>query len=157
MPTTDPSGTVARLRSTALELVSLVGGADPGRLRVAPAPGEWSAATVVAHLADAELVYGVRLRMILTADRPWLVSFPEKAWAGRFGPLEPDAKESLQRWRTLRDANLRVFASVGEGEWAREGVHDERGTLTVAALAGLLADHDRAHLGQIRQALAGSN
>lgn len=156
MATTDPSGTIDRLRSTALDLVSLVAGADPGRFRAVPSPGEWSAATVVAHLADTELVYGVRLRMILTVDRPWLVSFPEEAWADRFGPLEPDAKESLQRWRSLRDANLRVFAGVAGDEWTREGVHDERGTLTVAALAGLLADHDRAHLGQIRQALAAS-
>jgi hypothetical protein len=144
-----------RLRSTALDLVSLVTGADPGPLRAVPGPGEWSAAVVVAHLADAELVYGVRTRMMLTADRPWLASFDEELWTERFAPLEPDVRESLQRWRVQRNANVAVFGSLSDEEWSREGVHDHRGTITVADLAELLASHDRAHLDQIRRALAG--
>lgn len=156
MPTTSPAGILDRLRSTALDLVSLVAGADPAPLRAVPGPGEWSAATVVAHLADAELVNAVRFRAMVTADRPWLVPFPTEAWATRFGPLESDAKDSLRRWRVLREANLRLLASLGDEEWAREGVHDERGALTVTALAGLLVAHDRAHLDQIRSALAAS-
>ena len=154
MPTASPGVVLDRLRATALDLVSLVSAADSGRLRAQPAPGEWSAATVVAHLADAEVVYSVRARMMLTADRPWLVAFAEEAWADRFAPLDVDVRDSLQRWRVLRDANLRLFVSLDEREWAREGVHEERGTLTVAGLADLLASHDRAHLTQIRNALA---
>lgn len=156
MPTTSPAAALDRLRSTALDLVSLVTGADPGPLRAVPAPGEWSAATVVSHLADAELVYGVRARMMLTVDRPWLASFDEELWAARLGPLEPDVRESLQRWRVLRDANVRLFGSLSEEEWSREGVHDQRGALTMAALATLLVSHDRAHLDQIRRALSGA-
>ena len=129
---------------------------EPAALSAVPAPGEWSAATVVCHLADTELVFGVRARMILTADRPWLAAFAEEPWAARFAPLEPDARESLQRWRVLRDANLRVFASLDEDDWRREGVHEERGTITVATLAEILAAHDRTHLDQIRRALAGA-
>lgn len=154
MPTASPAGVIDRLRSTALDLVSLVTGADPLPLRAVPGPGEWSAATVVAHLADAELVYGVRARMMLTADRPWLVSFDEEAWAARFAPLEADVRESLQRWRILRDANVRLFSSLTDEDWSREGVHDERGMLTMAALAEILVSHDRAHLDQIRRALS---
>ncbi|MDP9387845.1 MAG: DinB family protein, partial [Actinomycetota bacterium] len=120
----------------------------------APAAGGWSAATVVAHLADAELVYSVRVRLVLTAERPWLVAFAEEPWAERFAPLEPDVRESLQRWRLLRDGNVRLFESLTDEEWAREGVHEERGTLSVAAIADLLAAHDREHLDQIRRALS---
>ena len=151
---TTPAATVERLRATALDLVSLVGGADDGALHTAPEPGEWSAATVVAHLADAELVWGVRARLILTTDRPWLASYPEDVWADRFAPLEPDTREALSRWRQLRDANVRVFAACDEADWIREGVHDERGTITLATVATLLVHHDRVHLDQIRAALA---
>ena len=154
MATTDPAVALDRLRATALDLVSLVGGAGPAALAAVPAPGEWSAATVVAHLADAEQVWGARARMIITSDHPWLASYPEEAWADRFAPLEPDVKETLSRWRLLRAATVRALASCDEADWAREGVHDERGAITLAALAGILADHDRAHLGQIRRALA---
>lgn len=143
-----------RLRSTALDLVSLVSHVDPGRLGRAPAPGEWSARTVVAHLADAELVYSVRARVILTGDRPFLPAFDEQAWAARCAGLDGDVRDTLQRWRALRDANIRLFASLDGDEWAREGVHEERGPMTLAALAGIVASHDRSHLDQIRTALA---
>src|SRR5688572_6742575 len=93
--------TVERLKATARDLLSLVGGADPARLNREPAPDEWSAATVVAHLADTEAVYGIRLRRMLTEDRPLLEPFDEHVWAQRFGPLEPSVKDSLQRWRSL--------------------------------------------------------
>ena len=155
MATTDPSAHVERLKATVLDLVSLVSGADPARLAAEPAPGEWSAATVLAHLADIEMVYGLRLRMVLTADRPWLAAILEGEWADRLAHLEPAAKDSLQRWRIQRDANLRVLASVTEGEWLREGVHQERGAVTVADLARNWVEHDQTHLGQIRRALAG--
>ena len=154
MPTANPAGVIDRLRATALDLVSLVTGADAGPMRRAPGPGQWPAATVVSHLADAELVYSVRARLMLTGDRPWLPTFPEEAWAQRFAPLDRDVRDALQRWRVLRDANLRLFSSLSDDEWACEGVHEQRGTLTVTGLAELLVGHDRAHLDQIRRALS---
>ncbi|HET7486755.1 MAG TPA: DinB family protein [Acidimicrobiales bacterium] len=150
-----PEGILDRLRATALDLVSLVRGSDEAVLRKAPAGGGWPAATVVAHLADAEQVHGVRARMMLTSNRPWLTSFDEDGWAERFAPLEPDTREVLQRWRVLREANIRLFEALDDDEWQREGVHDTKGTQTVAGLARIMADHDREHLAQIRQALAG--
>ena len=153
MPAAGPN-TLERLRSTALDLVSLVSGVDAARLRRPPAPGEWSAGTVVAHLADAELVYSFRARMILTGDRPFLPAFDEQAWAARCATLDGDVRDTLQRWRALREANVRLFASLDEVEWAREGVHEERGPITLASLADVVAAHDRSHLDQIRTALA---
>ena len=150
----DVSTHVARLRSTGRDLVSLVTGADAAALHREPEPGEWSAATVVSHLADAELVYAVRLRLIIAEDRPMLTAFDENAWAERFGELDEDPKDSLARWRALRDNNLRLIDSLVEGEWERSGIHAQKGLLTVAGVVKLLAEHDRAHLDQIRRALA---
>jgi len=150
----DPAASLTRLKGTIRELVSLLATARPDRLSRPPAPGGWSPATVVAHLADAEMVYSVRLRMVLTADRPYLAAFDEEAWVRRFGELEPDAKESLARFRTLREANLRLLDSLDEGEWKLSGLHAERGEQTVAQIAALLADHDRTHVDQIRAGLA---
>ena len=150
----DASTYVERLRSTARDLVSLVTGADAAALQREPEPGEWSAATVVAHLADAEMVYAVRLRLIIAEDRPMLTAFDENAWAERFGELDEDPKDSLARWRALRDNNLRLIDSLVEGEWERSGIHAQKGLLTVTGVVKLLAEHDRAHLDQIRRALA---
>lgn len=143
-----------RLRTTGRDLVSLVSGADAVDLRREPAPGEWSAAVVVSHLADVELVWSVRLRMVVADDRPTLVPFDESAWAERFGDLDEDVRDTLQRWRAVRDANLRLLDSLVDEEWERAGSHPQRGPLTVAALVKLQAEHDRIHLDQIRSALA---
>jgi len=136
-------------------LARSTGAADPARLDRPPAPEEWSAATVVAHLADTELVYGERLRRVLTEDRPRLEAFDEAVWAERFGSLEPGTKEALQRWRSLRESTTRILESLSDDEWELEGVHSRRGLLTVAALAEAMVNHDRNHLDQIRRALAG--
>lgn len=154
MPPLDPATAVDLLKGTGRELVALLATATREAVHRAPAEGEWSPATVVSHLADAELVYSVRIRMTLTGDRPYLAAYDENAWVLRFAELEPDPKESLARWRSLRDANVRVLESLEPDEWKLHGLHPERGELSVAQIAQLLVEHDRAHLGQIRSGLA---
>jgi len=44
-----------------------------------PTADEWSAHVVV-HPADAEQVYGVRLRMLLTRERPFLAAYAVDPW-----------------------------------------------------------------------------
>src|SRR5687768_11004389 len=154
MPPADVSAHLARLRTTGRDLVSLVAGAEPAALRREPEPDEWSAATVLGHLADAEQVYGVRLRMIVAEDRPVLMPYDEDAWADRFGELDDDPRDTLARFRTLRESNLRLLDALFDGEWERTGVHQQRGVMTVSAVVKLLAEHDRSHLDQLRRALA---
>src|SRR5262249_3819703 len=53
-----------------------------GLLDAPPAPDEWSAATVVGHLYDVDIVYGFRWRLVLTEDHPDYPGYDEKSWAG---------------------------------------------------------------------------
>lgn len=154
MASLDPQTAVARLKSTPRELVALLGTAKHDQVHRSPGEDEWSPATVVTHLADAELVYSVRIRMILTGDRPYIAAYDEEAWVDRFAELEDDVKDTLARWRSLRDANLRLLASLDDAEWELSGMHAERGELTVAQIADLMAKHDRNHVDQIRAGLA---
>ena len=153
MPPQEHAATLDRLRATSRDLVALMGTATGDQLRKAPAPGEWPAFTVLTHLADAELVYGARLRLIVAEDNPRLPAFDENAWADRFGTLE-DPRDALDRWRATRASTIRIFESLADEEWARSGLHEERGVLTAGDIAQLLADHDAAHLNQIRTCLA---
>ncbi len=144
------------LRQTLRHVTDLVNGVSTERLRRAPAPGEWSPAQVVAHLADTDLVYGVRVRMIVTQDRPTLVGFDQDAWTDRFGGLDANARETIERWRANRLSTLRLFESLTPAEWERVGRHTERGEQSVRTIAGLMAGHDRAHVGQILRGLEAS-
>ena len=150
----DPQTALARLKSTHRELVALLGTAKPEAVHRAPVEHEWSPAVVMAHLADAELVYSVRIRMVLTGDRPYIAAYDEQAWVDRFAELEVDVKETLARWRSLREANVRLLASLDETEWKLSGLHAERGELSVAQIAALMAKHDAEHVDQIRAGVA---
>ena len=153
-PPPDPQAALARLRSTARDLVALTSGETTERLAREPDEDEWAPGVVLSHLADAELVYSVRIRMALTGDRPYLPAFDERVWVRRFSELDDDPKQSLARWRILRDQNVKLLESLEEDEWKLTGVHAERGELSVTQMADLLAKHDTDHLDQIRRGLA---
>ena len=55
----DPLKVEAR---TAMKLERLINGVPASKLRKRPAPGKWSVAEILAHLADSEIVRGWRMR-----------------------------------------------------------------------------------------------
>jgi DinB superfamily len=103
---------VAVLRSTLDELSSLLEDKSAEHLKRRPVPGEWGARQVLNHLADTDLVYGVRVRMMVTQERPMIVGYDQDAWNDRFGDLDAAPWETLERWKALRRANLRVYESL---------------------------------------------
>src|SRR3712207_445700 len=58
------------LRSTRASLSQVVEGLSDTQLSRPEAEGKWSTRQVLQHLADSELVWGYRLRMVLAHDRP---------------------------------------------------------------------------------------
>jgi hypothetical protein len=154
MTTGDRLGALERLRTTGRDLVSLLSGASDDHLARRPSEAEWSAAEVISHLGDAELVYATRLRLIVAQDLPRLSWYDEEAWVERFGPLDEDTRATMARWRALRDNNVRLLESLAEEEWARSGMHESEGRLTVEAIVKRMVAHDRNHLDQIRAALS---
>jgi hypothetical protein len=122
------------------------------------APGKWSAAIVIAHLADAELVGAFRLRLILAHDRPPLAPYDQDLWARRLHYERVSPRESLERFTVLRHANLVLWTGASPEELARVGIHGERGEESVERMRRLYAGHDLAHLRQlerVRRAVTG--
>src|SRR5688572_25126445 len=58
-------------------LTPRIAGLDDTTLRRPEAPGQWSVIEVVQHLADSDLVFGYRLRMIVTEDHPTVSAGPK--------------------------------------------------------------------------------
>ena len=141
------------LRSTVADLVALTSNRTSRDLNHAPQRGEWSAAQVAAHLADAELVYSVRVRLILTDDNPTITAYDQDAWASRLSMSDLDVAGSVARFRMLREANLRLYESLEADEWDRVGTHEEVGLVSITSIVETLIGHDRAHLDQIRKLL----
>ena len=128
-------------------------GVSEAALRRAEAPGKWSAADVVQHLADSELVLGFRLRMILTEDRPAIQGYDQDKWAGTLRYPDVPLAEARAQLSALRAANLRVLRRLGPADWERVGLHSERGPESVGHLTKLMGAHDMVHRRQIDRIL----
>src|SRR5580704_14892462 len=97
---------------TPAKLGRLIDGVPASRLRERPAPGKWSVAEILAHLADAELVTSWRIRQILGAPGTPLQAYDQDSWAAACHYEKRDPRKSLEQVRMLREANLALLASL---------------------------------------------
>jgi len=135
-------------------LERLIRGVSRGVLTRRPGPGKWSIVEIVAHLADAELAMGWRLRSMLATPGVHLQWWDEHLWSEKCNYLRISPWRSVATFRTLRESNLALLRSVPPQEWgASYGVHDKRGRQTVVEFVRMEAGHDLNHLLQIERLL----
>ena len=145
----------AELRADLDELAELVLDLPAAQLELRPAePGAWTARQVLAHLADFELIAAVRVRTVLSMDRPALASYGQEDFTDRFSALET-AEDALERFTVNRLATLRVLEALGPADLERTGVHPGRGEETLRRTLEMVVRHDRAHLEQLARAAEG--
>jgi hypothetical protein len=113
------------------------------------APGKWSVAEIVCHLADCELVFGFRLRQTLAEDEPTIQPFDQDKWAATYSGVP--ASEALEVFSALRKWNLRLIRTASPAAAGRKVTHPERGTMTFQTIVETMAGHDLNHLGQLRK------
>ena len=130
-------------------LRAAVSGLSAAQLARPEAPGKWSIAQTVAHLADSEVVFGWRLRLVLAQDRPTITGFDQDAWSARLGGAYPDVGSAIQQIAILRGTNLSLLRALAPADWDRVGLHVERGEESVRHMAKLYAGHDLVHQRQI--------
>ena len=135
--------------STYKRLVKLIEGLSTRELAYRPAPDRWSIRDIIGHLADGELAHSYRYRKILAEDRPHIDPYDQEAFAERLRRQKEPVRDALERFRALREANLKLIRSTPKSDWDRYGVHAERGNESFGRIVMLLAGHDLNHLKQI--------
>jgi hypothetical protein len=126
-------------------------GIDDATLHRPEKPGKWSILQVVQHLADTELVYRYRIRMILAQPTPEIQGYDQDLWAVNLDYNEKDLSEALEIIRVLRAANLKMLRGLNATQMERLGIHSERGPESVRKILLMTAAHDILHLNQIRR------
>lgn len=142
---------VAVLTQTPQALRHAIEGLSSEALQAPEAPGKWATNQVLQHLADSELVWGYRLRMVLAQERPPLVGYDQDLWATRLHYDEARVEQALEEFTVLRRANLRLLDRMSPADLERVGVHAERGEESVAHMMRLYAGHDLLHLRQLER------
>lgn len=135
-------------------LIRGIHGLSTEDLRRPERPGKWSIATVLQHLADSEVVWAWRVRLILGQDRPMLTSYDQDLWAQRLHYDHASPAEALELFGVVRHANVRLVSRARPEELDRVGIHAERGEESVRHLVRFHAGHDLLHLNQIARVRA---
>ncbi len=140
--------------ATAGKLSRLIKGVPLAQLRKRPEPEKWSVSEILAHLADAEIVGGFRLRFILGSPGATIVAYDQDNWvtSGHYDKRDP--QKSVELFRVLREANLALLKSLKAEQWKLCGVHSERGQESIEHIVRMFAGHDINHLQQIEKVLA---
>jgi hypothetical protein len=140
---------VESLRQTTTRIQEVAAKLGPAGLARSYGPGKWTGAQVLAHLADAEMVIGYRLRQALTEDNHVIQPFDQELWAKKYEGV--DGALALATFVAVRQWNLALIQGLTPQELARPAFHPERGPEGVGQIIKMLAGHDLNHLSQLEQ------
>lgn len=139
------------------ELVSLLASA-PDRIDAAlaarpadasPATGEgeagWSLSEILGHLCDSARYWGARMRMVLHEEHPQLEVFDQDLFVRLAAYRYLPAATLAQEFRLLSEANVASLRGLTPEQWQREGVHSERGSITLHDIVTIEVEHELGH------------
>ncbi len=142
----------AILASTPVRLAALLAALGPQKAAASPAPGKWSPAEILAHLADCELAFGFRLRQTLAEDNHVVQPFDQDKWAAPYPAIPAD--QALAAFTAFRDWNRLLLAAALPEAANRPVSHPERGAMTFLTIVETMAGHDLNHLAQLEKIAA---
>jgi hypothetical protein len=143
-----------RFRRGAEIVATSTTGAAGSELDFKPAEDQWSVRMILCHLADAEMVYGMRFRQVIAEDNPTLQAYDQNAWASNLNYSSHKVSQLLESFRRLRTDNFELLKDLPESTFARTGMHSENGKMTLLDLLRLQAGHAESHVKQLQRVRA---
>lgn len=135
-------------------LGEVTAGLTPMQLRAAPAPDEWSANDVLAHMRACADMWGGCIVAMLAEDHPTLRAVNPRSWIKKTDYLALDFQPSLRAYATQRAELLALLEPLPSEGWSRAATVTGAGAVlerSVHFYAQWLARHERPHLKQIER------
>ena len=141
------------LEETRKRIPAIAQSLGPEGLKRTYAPGKWTAAQVLAHLADCEIAFGFRVRQIVAEPSLGIQTFDENRWARHYEGL--DGLEAAHTFQALRAWNVSLFRLLDAEDLDKAATHPERGPEKPGVVIRILAGHTLNHLAQLETILSG--
>ena len=142
----DVEASIARYERGAARLRAACGGLSAEQANRRVGPGTWSVQEVAVHLLDSDLAATHRMRRIAAEDQPLLVAYDENAFIARLPADRLDLGEVLAAFEANRRFTARWLRTLAPGDFARTGIHTERGKVTLGEIVSTYAWHVDHHL-----------
>jgi hypothetical protein len=137
---------IEALNGTAKDLRRLVKPLDDSAALARPAPAEWCAKDVLAHLHDIEPQFRARLVRIVEQDNPHEPFInPNPAAHDLVLPMEG----LIARFAAEREITTAFLGGLTQAQWLRTFTHDTFGVTRLRKQVEILIGHDNEHLAQL--------
>ena len=114
------------------------------------APGKWTVAEVLVHLADVERIMAYRALRVARGDTTPLPGFDENAYTPQSNAGAHSLTVLGETLHDVRQATLSLFRLLPDDAWIRRGTASNA-PVTPRALAWIIAGHERHHLGVLAE------
>lgn len=121
-------------------------GLSRDELLALPVPGTWSLQQIAIHMLDSDLIGSDRMKRVAAMDKPLLIGFDETAFSRLPGINELDAHQACELFAINRQMTATILRALPEESFARFGVHNEVGKVTLAELIQKNVAHLEGHL-----------
>jgi hypothetical protein len=140
---------IGKIRDLPSLLEDAVKGLNDAQLDTPYRQGGWTVRQVVHHVADSHMNAVIRMKLILTEEKPALKPYDQDKWAVLSDTTNVPVGISLGILRGLHDRWFRLLENVKEADWGRAGYHPERGDVTLESVLNTYAEHGEKHVGHI--------
>ena len=114
------------------------------------APDKWSIKELVGHLIDGERIFSYRALRFARNDQTPLSGFEQDDYVANGGFGERRLSDLAEEFAHVRRANLHLLRGLSPEAWLRQG--DANGqTISVRALAHIIAGHETHHMSILRE------
>ncbi len=131
------------------QVIRALEGFPARKLTARPFRGKWTAAEIVHHLADSEMMGAIRLRLLLAEDGPVIHAYDQALFAARLRYNERDIGPAVAAFQAARSTTVQLLERMTAAEWARQAWHTEGGPYGPERWLEIYAVHAHNHAAQI--------
>ncbi len=151
MPPTRFSQQIDEYLDGPVQLRRAVADMSAAQLEARPVPSKWSTLEVVCHLVDSEQAWCHRMKRVIAEERPLLIGYDESRFTATLRYHDHDLKTELILMEGMRAQMALVLRTLPESAWARTGVHNERGLITLEEMLQAEVEHVPHHIAHINE------
>lgn len=137
---------IAEYAAGAETLRKAVAGMSAEQVRARPIAGKWSTLEVVCHLADFDPILADRMKRIIAHDKPLLLGADEQHFARSLAYDDRDIEDELKLIELTRKQMARILSKLPAEAFQRQGVHSERGLVTLEQMVRITTRHIPHHV-----------
>lgn len=133
-----------------IQLQEAIKGLTAKEFLATPVPGTWSIQQIVIHLMDSDLIGADRMKRVIAEENPALIGYNETLFSQKLFYEKLDPFLAAEVFRKNRELMGVILTSLPESAFARSGMHNERGRVTLGELVSGYSQHLAHHLGFLR-------